>query len=66
MRRPLEHGQVGSFRRQDRDRLDTRRPGADDRDALSGKIDFLMRPMAGVIGVAPIIRKALDIRYVRG
>src|SRR4051794_29897482 len=51
----------GLFRQQG-DRLDRRRPGADHGDALAGKLDLVMRPAAGEIDLALEILDAVDFR----
>src|SRR5581483_10968810 len=46
---PLEYGQVGGGRGDDRSRLDACRPGADLADALTAEVDAVGRPLAGVV-----------------
>ena len=46
--RALEHGELGGLLGDDRDRLDGRRPGADDPDPLTGEVHRLMGPPPGV------------------
>ena len=50
----------------DRDRLDGRRTGADNSDALSGEIHALMRPIAGVVGLALEAVQAREVRHPCG
>ena len=65
VRRALEHGQVLRLRRDHRDRLDRRRAGADDADAQAGEVHALMRPLAGVVGLALEARQPLEVRRAR-
>ena len=48
--RALEHGERLGLRRDDRDGLDGRRPGTDDRDALAGEVHALVRPATREVG----------------
>jgi len=50
--RALEDGDLGGLSGDLRDRLDRRGAGADHRDAAAGEVDALMRPAAGVVGLA--------------
>src|SRR5581483_8459662 len=45
----LEDGELAGLAGDERDGLDTRRAGADDRDALAGEVNALMRPSAGEV-----------------
>ena len=49
VRRALEDEEVLRLLGDERDRLNCRRAGADDADALAGEVDLLMRPATGVI-----------------
>ena len=62
VRRALEHGQMRRLLGDQRDRLDARRSRADDRDALAGELDLLMRPAAGEIDLALEVLDAIDLR----
>jgi hypothetical protein len=48
-----------------RDRLDPRRPGADDRDPLAGEVDVVMRPAGRVEGGAGERAETRDFRQLR-
>ena len=60
--RALEHGEVRGLLGDDRDRLHGGRAGADDRDALAGEVDALLRPVAGVVAGA---REGVEARELR-
>ena len=49
----------------DGDRLDARRSGADDADALAGEIHALMRPLPGMIAFAAKRLASLEVRDLR-
>ncbi len=63
--RPLEHRELIGLRRDVRDRLDRRRAGADDRDALAGEVDALVRPLARQVGLAGESLRAGDVGVLR-
>ena len=53
VRGALEHEQLVGLLGDDRDRLDSRRAGADDADALAAEVDTFVGPLAGVIRLRP-------------
>ena len=59
----LEHGELAGLLRDDRNRLDARRAGADHRDPLAGEIHRLVRPVPGVIDLAGKVRETLEVRH---
>ena len=65
IRGALEHRQLARLLGDDRHRLDRRRSGADDADALAGEIDLFMRPVAGVVDLALEAIEALDVGHPR-
>ena len=65
VRRALEHGELGRLLGDHRDRLDRRRAGADDPDALPGEVDALVRPVTRVVPVALEVLDARDLRHLR-
>ena len=50
--RPLKHRQLGGLFGDDRDRLDSRRSGADHRNALAGEVDPIVGPTAREVHLA--------------
>ena len=61
----LEHREMRRLLGDQRDRLDPGRSGADDRDALAGELDLVMRPAAGEIDLALEVFDAIDLRRLR-
>ena len=61
VRRALEHGELGCLGRDDRNRLDRRRSGTDDPDALAGEVDPLVRPPSGEVHLATEVARTLDV-----
>ncbi len=59
--RALEHGEVCRLLGDDRDRLDARRPGADDRDPLAGEVDRFVRPPPRVEEAAAVVAHAREL-----
>src|SRR3954453_10092156 len=53
---------MGGLLGNQRDRLDPRRAGADDRNALAGELDLLMWPAAGEINLTFEVFDAIDLR----
>src|SRR5262249_8177994 len=65
VRGALEDGERGRLPGDDRDRLDARRARADDSHPLTGEVDGLVRPAAGVVRGATKARDARDVRRLR-
>lgn len=64
VRRALEHVQVLGFAGDHRRRLDARRAGADQPDALARELDTFVRPLTSVVPVAPELVQTGDVRHV--
>ena len=64
VRRPLEDREMIGGLRDDRDRLDRRRAGADDADALARETDFVVGPIAGMQRLASETLEPFDLRTV--
>ena len=64
IRRALKHRQMLRCRRNHRNRLNTRGPGADHANALAREIHTLMRPFAGVVPFALKIRDTINLRQI--
>jgi hypothetical protein len=62
VRRALEDRELGGLGRDQRDRLDTRRSGADDGHPLAVEVDALVGPGAGEVDLAPEPLGSLDVR----
>src|SRR5690606_37546881 len=62
VRRALEHGEVAGVLGDDRDRLDRRRAGADDADALAVERHRMMRPQARLVELAAEVAEAGNVR----
>ncbi len=52
VRGALEDGELSCLLGDDRNRLDRRRPGTDDRHPLPGEVDLVVRPTTGEVGLA--------------
>ncbi len=61
----LEHGQLIGLRRDDRDRLDAGRPGADHGDTLAGEVDTVVGPTVGEVDLASEPLGSLDVGDLR-
>ena len=65
VRRSLEHGELSGLLGDDRDRLDARRPGADDGHPLAREVDALVGPPAGEVDRTGEPVAALDVGRLR-
>ena len=63
VRRALEDRDRGRLLRDQRDRLDARRPRADHADALPREVDAVVRPLTRVVGVALEVLEARVLRH---
>src|SRR6516162_11720043 len=61
----LEDRELAGLAGDERDDLDARRAGADDRDPLAREVDALVRPAAGEVGPAGEAAGALDVGRLR-
>src|ERR1700712_3044433 len=66
IRLPLENGQMRGLFGDHRNRLDGRGARADDPHPQTSEADRLMRPAAGVIALAGVVRQALEFGDLRG
>ena len=65
VRGALEHGELRGLGRDERDGLDAGGAGADDRNALAGEVDALVRPAAGEVDLALETLGAGDVGRLR-
>src|SRR6185312_15190380 len=62
IRRALEDRELRRLLGEHRNRLNSRRPRTDHRDALAAEVDLFMRPAAGEIDLALEVLDAIDLR----